>query len=329
MPQNSAIYAVSRIRSRERSLIDRETVKRMSEGTAEEAWRMLTEMGYGAKPDAEYMDSEALIESELERTNALIKEVTTDERLTDIFFLGADATNLKLFLKRRLTGADAGGIYAHGGLYESKELMRMVQAKDYKPLPEKMAAAMDRAEAEIAAGRIDPARISTIIDQGYIDHALASGNAFVTAYFKATCDFDNLIAMARMKALGADEKRLEALLLTGGDIDPKAIVKAYQSHMGEGHAKSLPAGEMKAELQKALEEYAQSGDAAALERARDNALMRLASRGKGDIDTIAPVIGFLLAKRQEAKVVRLIMTALRNRLGADVIAERMRMLYGE
>ena len=53
MPQNSAIYAVSRIRSRERSLIDRETVKRMSEGTAEEAWRMLTEMGYGAKPDAE------------------------------------------------------------------------------------------------------------------------------------------------------------------------------------------------------------------------------------------------------------------------------------
>ena len=188
---------------------------------------------------------------------------------------------------------------------------------------------MDRAEAEIAAGRIDPARISTIIDQGYIDHALAAGNAFVTAYFKATCDFDNLIAMARMKALGADEKRLETLLLTGGDIDPKAIVKAYQSHMGEGHAKSLPAGEMKAELQKALEEYAQSGDAAALERARDNALMRLASRGKNDIDTIAPVIGFLLAKRQEAKVVRLIMTALRNRLGADVIAERMRMLYGE
>ena len=296
----------------------------MSEGTAEEAWRMLTEMGYGAKPDAEYMDSEALIESELERTNVLIKEVTTDERLTDIFFLGADATNLKLFLKRRLIGADAGGIYAHGGLYESKELMRMVQAKDYKHLPEKMAAAMDRAEAEIAAGRI-----STIIDQGYIDHALASGNAFVTAYFKATCDFDNLIAMARMKALGADEKRLEALLLTGGDIDPKAIVKAYQSHMGEGYAKGLPAGEMKAELQKALEEYAQSGDAAALERARDNALMRLASRGKNDIDTIAPVIGFLLAKRQEAKVVRLIMTALRNRLGADVIAERMRMLYGE
>ena len=273
------------------------------------------------------MDSEALIESELERTNALIKEVTTDERLTDIFFLGADATNLKLFLKRRLIGADAGGIYAHGGLYEPKELMRMVQAKDSKPLPEKMAAAM--AEAEIAAGRIDPARISTIIDQGYIDHALASGNAFVTAYFKATCDFDNLIAMARMKALGADEKRLETLLLTGGDIDPKAIVKAYQSHMGEGYAKGLPAGEMKAELQRALEEYAQSGDAAALERARDNALMRLASRGKNDIDTIAPVIGFLLAKRQEAKVVRLIMTALRNRLGADVIAERMRMLYGE
>lgn len=329
MPQNSAIYAVSRIRSRERSLIDRETVKRMSEGTADEAWRILTEAGYGARPEAEYLDSEALIEGELERTNALIKEVTTNERLTDIFFMGADVTNLKLFLKQRLINAPEGDVYANGGLYEPKELMRMVQAKDYNALPENMAAAMDRAEAEISAGRIDPARISTIIDQGYIDHALANGDGFVKTYFKATCDFDNLIAMARMKALGADERRLEALLLTGGDIETAAVIKAYKAHMGEGCAKTLPAGELKAEMQKGLEEYAQSGSAAALERARDNALMRLASRGKGDIDTIAPVIGFLLAKRQEARVIRLVMTALRNRLGADVIAERMRMLYGE
>ena len=113
MPQNSAIYAVSRIRSRERSLIDRETVKRMSEGTAEEAWRMLTEMGYGAKPDAEYMDSEALIESELERTNELIKEETTDERLTDIFFLGADASNLKLNAELNEVDARINIVYAY------------------------------------------------------------------------------------------------------------------------------------------------------------------------------------------------------------------------
>ena len=57
--------------------------------------------------------------------------------------------------------------------------------------------------------------------------------------------------------------------------------------------------------------------------------MRFASRGKNEIDTIAPVIGFLLAKRQEAKVIRLIMTALRNGLSEEVINERTRVLSGE
>lgn len=328
MPQDSAVYAVARIRSRERTLLSRDTLTRMGESSAQEAWRMLMELGYGAMPDAAPLDSEALIENELMRTYELINEVTTNKRLTDIYLFSADTTNLKLLFKQRLINAKPGSIFARGGVFAPEELAKMVHAGDYSALPAQMAAAMQQAERLAAAGDIDPARISTVIDQGYFDTAFACGDKFTKAYFALMCDFDNLIAMARMAALGADEARLNTLLLNGGSVEHQAILCAYSTPR-EAWAKALSTGPAQAALKKALEEYALCGEAAALERARDNALMRMAAQGKNEIDTLAPIIGFLLAKRQEAKAVRLIMTALRNDLGAGVIAERMRILYGE
>ena len=269
-----------------------------------------------------------MIESELERTYELVREVTTKPSLTDIFFLASDITNLKLYIKLRITGSKETPAVARGGVYEPAELKRMVENGDYKELPGAIADAMADIEADIAADRVDPAMISVKLDQSYIDHAISSGDAFIQAYFKATADFDNLIALARLSALNAPVERLKKLLLSGGDIPKELIIKHYLSPR-EQLSRELPAGQFKEQLKKGLEEYALSSNAMALERARDNALMRFASRGKNEIDTIAPVIGFLLAKRQEAKVIRLIMTALRNGLSEEVINERTRVLYGE
>ena len=324
MPQNSAVYAVSRIRSRERTLFNRDAVKRLAASSAKEALRMLIDANYGAMPDASILDTDAMIESELERTYELVREVTTKPSLTDIFFLASDITNLKLYIKLRITGSKETPAVARGGVYEPAELKRMVENGDYKELPGAIADAM----ADIEADSVDPAMISVKLDQSYIDHAISSGDAFIQAYFKATADFDNLIALARLSALNAPVERLKKLLLSGGDIPKELIIKHYLSPR-EQLSRELPAGQFKEQLKKGLEEYALSLNAMALERARDNALMRFASRGKNEIDTIAPVIGFLLAKRQEAKVIRLIMTALRNGLSEEVINERTRVLYGE
>ena len=328
MPQNSAVYAVSRIRSRERTLFNRDAVKRLAASSAKEALRMLIDANYGAMPDASILDTDAMIESELERTYELVREVTTKPSLTDIFFLASDITNLKLYIKLRITGSKETPAVARGGVYEPAELKRMVENGDYKELPGAIADAMADIEADIAADRVDPAMISVKLDQSYIDHAISSGDAFIQAYFKATADFDNLITLARLSALNAPVERLKKLLLSGGDIPKELIIKHYLSPR-EQLSRELPAGQFKEQLKKGLEEYALSSNAMALERARDNALMRFASRGKNDIDTIAPVIGFLLAKRQEAKVIRLIMTALRNGLSEEAINERTRVLYGE
>ena len=52
MPQPSYAYACARISALEKSLFGRDTVRRMAEGSLEDALRVLTDAKYGNLPDA-------------------------------------------------------------------------------------------------------------------------------------------------------------------------------------------------------------------------------------------------------------------------------------
>lgn len=328
MPQTSAVYAVARVRFQEKRMFDKDALARMTGASKSEAIRQLLDAGYGDMPDATLEDVEIMIAKELKAAADLVKEITTKPELTDVFFLAADVNNLKLLIKLRLTGAKDTPVYAVGGLYDTAELKRMVETKEYKALPEKIALAAKKAEADIEQGDVNAAYISAEFDRGYISQALTNKDGFIQTYFKAMADFNNLIALTRLGAIGAGVEHFRKMLIDGGDIAQSALIKCY-GQAADQLIKALPAGDMAGEMKKALEEYAQSGNPGAIERARDNALMRFASKGKNDTDSIAPVIGYLLGKQQEARCIRLVTTAVRNGLDGAVISERMRCAYGE
>lgn len=127
--------------------------------------------------------------------------------------------------------------------------------------------------------------------------------------------------------MGASQERLATALMPAGNIPQEAFLAAA-GLPGEQRGKALEQGPAGEALRKAIELAQQSGPQA-VERARDNYLIRLAERGRYDQDTVAPIVGYLLAREQEARCVRLIMTAKRNGLPESIITERMRVLYGE
>ena len=100
--QDSTIYAVARIRTLEKGLLSAERIKRMAQGSLDDAMRLLTETGYGSMPEATADDLDTLIKNELDRMRAVIQEVTQDKALTDVFLMRADVTNLKTLIKLRL-----------------------------------------------------------------------------------------------------------------------------------------------------------------------------------------------------------------------------------
>lgn len=330
MAHDNALYAVARIRCHENGLIGRERMARMAAGTAEEAMQVLSGAGYGgaAASDAGAEDYEALIAQALKETYALVREVSPDPKLTELFLMQADVHNLKALYKLRLLGGgDAGPAMMQGGAFAPAQLQHMVEHADYGLLPQQLQAALAELDAAFAREAADPVRVSTALDGAYFTMGYESKNKFAVEYFKAKADFENALVLLRLHAAGASMERFQMNLLPEGNIGRAAYVQAF-AQPEETWAKLLGEGPVGETLQKAMTEARTSGPQA-VERARDNTLIHLAEQGRFDLDTVAPIIGYLLAREQEARCIRLILTAKRNGLPDTIITERMRVLYGE
>ncbi len=331
MPQESALYGVARIRCHEKNLLGREKLARLVDSSAADALRQLLDAGYGNMPDATLFDVGTLIKSELLEAYALVREVTSDAALTDLFLMKADIQNIKLLLKLRLTHSSDKPDYALGGLFEPSALERMVRSSEYDDLPECICAALYALESSFEK-KVDPVLISTALDSAYINFAYKNKSVFALEYFRALADFDNTLALLRLKAMGgSDINRFKELLLPAGNISHEKFLEAYtQAPEAAGRflSDALSVSSLRESFTRGFDAIARTGNISAFERERDNYLIGLAREGRYQTDTVAPIVGYLLAREQEARCVRLILTAKRNSLPDTVITERLRELYG-
>ncbi|OQB23644.1 MAG: V-type sodium ATPase subunit C [Firmicutes bacterium ADurb.Bin182] len=329
MPHSGPIYGVARIRVLEKGLIGKARMQRLRDASGEECLKLLVEMGYGNTADTGSVSVEELIVSELTKTRDLIDEVTPDKALTDLFVLEYDVTALKLFLKLRLIKSAENPLLVKG-VYDTEQLRQAVLKSEYSFLPEAFRNALYELEKSFESG-VDPKRISVELDKAYMLHALGAleGTKYEDAkrYFSALADFNNVLALLRLRRMGAASDEFSAYFLPGGELTEKMLYEAYDLQE-EQMAKALNFGKSGKAIEKGVTETVRQGKISALEKARDDFLIAIAREGKQDIDTIRPILGFLLAKEQEAKCIRLIVTGKRNRLDGQVITERLRDLYG-
>ena len=329
MPQPSYAYACARISALEKSLFGKDAIRRMAEGSLEDALRQLSDAKYGNLPDATGEDTERMIESVRKQTAQTIRELSPDSKLTDLFLLQTDAQNLKVLIKARLLGS-ADVAWLEGGLISHEQLSAMVSNAKYDLLPDEMNEAMNRLEAKLKISQ-EPQLVSVYADYGYHAHCLhASGlikEPFVRQYFSALCDFNNVITFLRMRAMGAQKEDLKEVLLPYAGVQGDALIAAYELS-AETLNKAISTSVAKSALQEGLNRMLASGSISMLEKARDDYLLSLVKDHRHESMTIFPIVGYLLAKDREAKAVRLILTVKRNKLDDAIIAERLRELYG-
>ena len=329
MPQPSYAYACARISALEKSLFGRDTVRRMAEGSLEDALRMLSDAKYGNLPDATGEDTERMIESVRRQTADTIRDLSPDTELTDLFLLQTDVQNLKVLVKARLLNTP-DIVWLEGGLFSREQLARMVAESKYDLLPEEIRAAMDRLETKLKIA-LEPQLVSVYADYGYHAHCLQASmrikEPFVRQYFAALCDFNNVITFLRMRAMGAQREDLKEVLLPNAGVRSDALINAYELS-AETLTRAISGSVAKNALQEGLNRMLTSGSIAALEKARDDYLLSLVNEHRHEAMTIFPIVGYFLARDREAKAVRLILTVKRNGLDDAVIAERLRELYG-
>ncbi|MBO4849112.1 MAG: V-type ATPase subunit [Clostridia bacterium] len=325
----SLINSIARLRVIEKRLLTKETVSRLVQAASyEECLKILRESGYGAGAAAEGDETEALIAAQLGETYDLMKELMPERNafVTDVFRMRHDMTNVKLFYKLRLIGEKADpGAPDFGGVYPADKLKAAVEKGDYSMLPKRICDALEELDVETYHS-VDPQRISCRIDAAFHEYAMGLKNAFVREYFSALADFTNLIGAVR--GLNRDD------ILPGGELGNdeldsiRAALKESPEKIPSMIKSPLQTSAVREAMKLGFAEYLRTGHAAALEKARDDYLISLASRGKNEISTEAPIVGYMLAREREAEVVRLILTAKRSGIPMSAIDERSLTLYG-
>lgn len=351
-------YAVGRIRALETRLLDAMAIGRLLEAeTAQEVLRNLSEGEYeGALSNiSDPADFETALNIEQERIYSLIDELSLDPRLTDTFRAKWDFHNLKALLKSSCmkkaeteetsqSAVAIDDILVSSGLIPAEVIRFAIEpdddqtdggsyltglSSDEDDIGSCIARALEDAQAQYEETQ-NPQMIDIVIDkhlQNFLyERAANYPNLFLCGYFQAMADLANIKSFIRVKALGEGIRLLEMVLLPHGSLDRDIYIGQFDETV-ENFAASLtstPYADLAAE---GIRSWTDGHSLAVFEKLSDNYLMDYIKPVKYLVFGVEPLMGYLLAKEHEMKIIRIIVIGKLNDLSAENIKERLRDTY--
>jgi len=211
----------------------------------------------------------------------------------------------------------------------SQVVLAAVQTGECKNLPKYLAEAaalgIEAFERTGATGHIDLA-LDRLMYTEMRRRADRLDCEFILEYVQKAIDLNNLKAMLRIRAMEGNVKLLSTALADGGftepyffeDMLPKGVdvMSSRLCYKFFGDVVKL-----------GIEEYAQSGNYALLEKLADDHLMEHLKKAKMVAFGPEPLFAYLYAKETEIKQVRMVITAKINQIPNAHIKKRLRECY--
>ncbi len=320
MAENQYIYAVARIRSKEMSLLSHKTMEQLIAcKNYEDCLRILSDKGW----DCEGKQPEEFLTKEREKTWALMKELVEDMSVFDVFLYENDFHNLKAAIKQVCNSEEVPNIYKSNGTMDPKIIYEAVKHNDFKSLPEYMQECGQRAY-EVALKSRDSQLCDVILDKASLEMTLKAGIRSKKEIF---------LGYARLKVVAADiniairscktnksAEFLKQALAACDTLDIDALREAVLHGVDA--------------IYEYLETtvYADAIEAiktspSAFEKWCDDKMIEYIKPQKYNPFTIEPLAAYVLARENEIKCVRILLSGKLNDLSEESIQERLREMY--
>lgn len=317
-------YAVSRIRGREMSLLGTVALEQLlASKSYDEALHFLADKGWGNSD--ERLTAENLLEAETEKTWQLIGEMVDDMSVFDVFRMADDYHNLKAAVKLTYTGAavDSGRLFVSGGTMAPEVIEKAVREKDYSLLPEPMArAAREAYDTLLHTG--DGQLCDVILDRASLEATYEAGqkadNEVLKEYATLTVVAADIKIAVRCGQVGKSLDFIRRALADCRELNTEAL--AHAALNGLDSVVEYLSGTDYARAADALKE-----SPAAFERWCDNLIIQHIKPQKTNPFTIGPLAAYILARQNEIKCVRMVLSGKLNGLPDDIIRERLREMY--
>ena len=322
MADNKYIYAVTRTRAKENGLLTESDMQQLVSLPSEEAaLAFLRDKGWAVDESG---DITKLLDAERTRTWDFMREVLKkDIDQLDVFLYANDYHNLKAAIKSTLLPHEYSGIYIDQGTVDPALIKKAVSEKQFDLLPERMKETAKEA-LEIFLRTGDGQLCDICVDRAsLVDLYRAgkeSGSDFLALYAELTVASADIKIALRSAKTGKDRTFLEKALAPCDSLDTDQLIEAALSGE-EGIASYLlrtPYAEGAEELNKSMSQF---------ERWCDNLLVKKMRPQKYNPFGIDPLAAFVLARENELKSVRIILSGMRNDLPEQAIRDRIRDMY--
>ncbi len=332
MSENKYLYSVTRIRALETKLLDKAKIERMIEAKNEdEIIKILYETEYGISisemKSAE--DYETVLSKELSKTYELLREISPAPELTNLFLLRYDIHNLKTLLKSSYLGEENDGLLSSIGTIPIQRLKEMVKDKDFRDLNPLLRECADEVVGEFTVNP-DPQLIDVTLDKCLYNlmYKTAADNksSFLMDYISMQIDLINIKSLVRVKSMGYGRDFLKKVILANGKLDYAFFNDIFDESL-ETLIDRLAFKDYNKVVEDGISSYMKTKSLTKYEKLSDDFIFELAKKGKYVAFGIEPLVGYLMAKENEAKIIRMIMVGKINEIPNELIRERLRDVY--
>lgn len=320
MADNEYVYAVARIRTKELSLLSAQSIEQlMACKTYEDCLRFLADKGW----DSADGSAEKMLTAESEKTWELIGGMVDDMSVFDVFLYANDFHNLKAAVKQVCTQSNTPNIYIKHGTVKPELILEAVKAHDFSRLPEKMGPAGKEA-FEALLHTHDGQLCDIIIDKAALEAIYSSGmdsdNEVIKKYAELTVASADIKIAVRAAGTGKNLEFLNHALADCGTLDIKRLARAAVSGTDSilDYLAVTPYSGAADSIKESL---------SAFERWCDNQIIDYIRPQKYNSFGIAPLAAYILARDNEIKTVRIILSGKLNGFPDEFIRERLRDMY--
>ena len=317
------IYAVACIRAKEKTLLSDSDIQTMVGMKSEkEVLSYLKERGWGDGSSSEDMETILSIEEEVQMK--LLTTLGVSEDIIDVLFLQELYHNLKAAIKEICTGRDDVEAFYENDKYGKDTMLKIMREKEFTKLPEHMQEIAPKA-LEVMLSTRDGQKLDIMLDRACLDAtekaAVSTKDRFLSDYAETKVVIADIKIAVRAANTKKTLKVIEEALAPNREFNVKELAKAAS----EG-TESVYEYMEKTKYKDAVDALRDSFSA--FEKWCDDYVMGKLMNQKTNIMSSGPIVAFYLAKQNEIRTARIIMTAKANGFDEQTISERVRKMYG-
>lgn len=245
-----------------------------------------------------------------------------DKPIVELIRSRDDFANMRLALRRTLTGKPLGIDYSDDGNVEIEIFEQVFEEENYHLLPYHMQEAIERAVLGYYQNK-EIRQIDYAIDAYQAEYNIEKAgelkSAFLLELFRMQIDLTNIRTMLRLKFTESEQRNV---FLEGGYVEQQRLKHA----MDIGHEAIAPlffATPYYEVLERGVSYFVANNSFLKLEQHCEEHLIGFLKTTSQVTAGPQPVIAYLLMKENEIRTVRFLLTAKRNQLDTRLILDRL------